>query len=346
MKKIVPATGEVTVFVYDAAGKLVAEYSTTIETANPQISYLTNDHLGSPRILTDQNGAVVSRRDFHPFGEEIVRAGYGQDTIREKFATYDRDGESGLDYAQARYYSANLGRFFSIDPENADADEEVPQTWNAYAYARNNPLKYADPSGEGVEICSGQDCRYYSEREWMTFLEANKKSGDFTFRGNNAYYRGNTEEVAFVIRSSSMLDESQMHFIRETADQSIKKAKVVGIAAASAVVVGACVGTGACAVVGSGLVIAGKILLKKTLKYSLKITKQMPKRGWTRQQVEATIKNPHATARTTFKGTGESATAYINKDGSYVVVKDATREIIQVSDKTRPWNFPGDWKWK
>jgi len=72
----------------------------------------------------------------------------------------------------------------------------------------------------------------------------------------------------------------------------------------------------------------------------------MSKRGWSKAEVEGTIKNAYTTAKTTYKGTGESATAFINKDGSYVVVKDATKEIIQISDKTRAWDFPTDWKWK
>ena len=49
IKKVVPATGETTVFVYDAGGALAAEYSTQVETADPQTSYLTTDNLGSPR---------------------------------------------------------------------------------------------------------------------------------------------------------------------------------------------------------------------------------------------------------------------------------------------------------
>ena len=153
VKKFVPATGETTIFVYDIEGKMVAEYSTLIE-QSPKISYLTHDHLGSPRILTDQFGAVTSRRDFMPYGEEITRTGYGQDSVREKFATYERDGESGLDYAQARYYSSSLGRFFSIDPENAGAFEENPQSWNAYQYSLNNPIVFTDPEGLDVRYCT------------------------------------------------------------------------------------------------------------------------------------------------------------------------------------------------
>ena len=105
VKKHVPSTGEVTVFVYDAGGKLIGEYSTVAAPQSPKVSYTTADHLGSPRILTDQNGATISRRDFMPYGEEITRSAYGQDSVREKFATYERDGETDLDYAQARMYA-------------------------------------------------------------------------------------------------------------------------------------------------------------------------------------------------------------------------------------------------
>jgi RHS repeat-associated protein len=107
--------------------------------------------------LTDQNGQVISRRDFLPFGEEIQSGiggrnsaqGYGgQDSIRQKFTGYERDTESDLDYAQARYYNKNHGRFTSVDPLMASGDPTNPQTWNRYIYCLNNPLIFIDPTGE------------------------------------------------------------------------------------------------------------------------------------------------------------------------------------------------------
>ncbi len=93
IKKYVPASGETTIFVYDAAGKQIAEYSTIVEgSSTAKVNYLTNDHLGSPRINTDQNGAIIARHDYHPFGEEIDGTGgrttglnYGDDTVRKQF---------------------------------------------------------------------------------------------------------------------------------------------------------------------------------------------------------------------------------------------------------------------
>ncbi len=104
---------ETVVFVY-SGGKLVAEYSTKAPTS-PKIKYLTEDHLGTPRIITNGLGAVESRRDFLPFGEEIGStvgarngSGFGYtpngDDVRQKFTGYQKDEESQLDFAEARMY--------------------------------------------------------------------------------------------------------------------------------------------------------------------------------------------------------------------------------------------------
>lgn len=146
---------EVTIFVYDASDKMVAEYSTTVAPqAQARISYLTSDHLGSPRITTDAVGNVFSRRDFLPFGEEIYTPqrtaglGYVADDIRQKFTSYERDNETDLDFAQARMYNKNHGRFTAVDLLMVSANLTNPQSWNRYIYCFNNPLIFIDPSGE------------------------------------------------------------------------------------------------------------------------------------------------------------------------------------------------------
>jgi len=101
-----------------------------------------------------------------PYGEEIARTGYGQDSVREKFATYERDEETDLDFAQARYFNTALGRYHSPDPETAGADFAEPQSWNGYSYVVNNPLMYADPLGlwKQVECSSGKGKCWEAER--------------------------------------------------------------------------------------------------------------------------------------------------------------------------------------
>jgi RHS repeat-associated protein len=139
-----------TIFVYDAGGALAAEYSTDTPT-NPITSYMTTDHLGSPRVITDKNGNVISRRDFMPFGEEIARINSGSDAIRKKFTGYEKDLETNLDFAEARMYQTKHGRFTAVDPLMASASPGNPQTFNRYSYTGNNPVNYTDPSG--LDVC-------------------------------------------------------------------------------------------------------------------------------------------------------------------------------------------------
>jgi len=91
-----------------------------------------------------------------PFGEEVAAGvggrttsqGYSQvDNVRQQFTGYERDGETGLDYAQARYFSSTQGRFISPDPLLASGQPAEPQSWNRYAYVLNNPLMFVDPFG-------------------------------------------------------------------------------------------------------------------------------------------------------------------------------------------------------
>ncbi len=166
VKKVVPGTGETTIFVYDASGKMVAEYSTTVAPqAQAKISYLTSDDLGSPRITTDAVGKVFSRRDFLPFGEEItstqtaqrnVNLNYGEDGIRQKFTSYERDNETDLDFAKARYHNSSVGRFTSPDDFVNDTHVSDSQSWNLYVYVRNNPLRLTDPTGKEIVKKNGK----------------------------------------------------------------------------------------------------------------------------------------------------------------------------------------------
>ena len=184
VKKDAPAINGLTRFVYDGSGKLVAEYEgeptpatnqpdkeyiygpsglLAIADASNNLTYLTPDHLGSNRVVTDASGNVQSRMDYYPFGGAIDSAtgnrtslsNYGfSTTLRQKFTGYERDDETGLDFAQARYYNNMGGRFISPDKPFVDQHTSNPQSWNLYTYVRNNPLKYIDDIGEELKYAS------------------------------------------------------------------------------------------------------------------------------------------------------------------------------------------------
>jgi len=120
------------------------------------INWLVSDHLGTPRLIIDQTGtaANVKRHDYLPFGEELLTAsrttplGYASgDGVRQQFTGYERDSETGLDYAINRYYASVQGRFILPDPLLSSGRATEPQSWNRYNYCSNNPLNIIDPSG-------------------------------------------------------------------------------------------------------------------------------------------------------------------------------------------------------
>jgi RHS repeat-associated protein len=150
---------------------------------------LSDDHLGTPRLITDSNGLVAERHDYLPFGEEVAAGTFGRNQtygstaglVNQKFTGKERDSESGLDYFGARYYGSALGRFTSpdefkggiVDPFTGQdietntalpyADITDPQTLNKYAYVRNNPLRYTDPNGHCIEdLCIGEGALVYA----------------------------------------------------------------------------------------------------------------------------------------------------------------------------------------
>jgi RHS repeat-associated protein len=135
-----PATSPTAEYIY-ARGKRVATIAAGVTT------YHYWDHM-SIRSSANATGEIVRTFGHYPFGETWYETG----TVDKwKFTTYERDAESGLDYASARFHSSRLGRFMSLDPW--PAAKQNPQSWNRYAYTQNNPISLSDPSG----MCDEED---------------------------------------------------------------------------------------------------------------------------------------------------------------------------------------------
>ena len=136
----------------------VEAYQAT-QTTNDSVQWLVVDHLGTPRIEADLTGNLtgIKRHDYLPFGEELFAGtggrttsqGYGgTEKVRQKFVGYERDNETGLDYAKNRYYSSTQGRYTTVDPMPIKKRHLLdPRDLNRYVYVANNPLRYIDPEG-------------------------------------------------------------------------------------------------------------------------------------------------------------------------------------------------------
>ena len=111
-----------------------------IET-NGSVYYAHSDELGSTLALTDTNGAIVAEFTYAPYGEILDHTGT-VDTPYTFVGGYGVWNEgSGLYQMKARYYSADVKRFVTVDPIGLMGGV------NSYGYCANNPIMFIDPSG-------------------------------------------------------------------------------------------------------------------------------------------------------------------------------------------------------
>ncbi|HEY0144113.1 MAG TPA: RHS repeat-associated core domain-containing protein [Thermoanaerobaculia bacterium] len=175
------------------------------------------DHLGNTRLITNASGVEVSRHKFFPFGEE--RSIYSTNAERKKFTGHERDYNGGtgsenveyIDYMHARYYSPVWGRFLAVDP--IDGYAANPQSFNRYSYARNNPLKYTDPSGldECPRGTEGISCFTFTyDFDWEGFNDFLAWSNFFFSGMANAWASDNLLGIGRVEMNNSTYQQGQL----------------------------------------------------------------------------------------------------------------------------------------
>ena len=159
-----------------ATGALIAEYvyagaRMLAEESGGTVKYYHQDRL-SARVLTDVSGNIAAQMSHEPFGEQLVER---EEVNKWRFTSYERDSETGSDYAISRQHQYAVGRFMRPDPVAGSIAD--PQSLNRYAYVANDPVNATDPLG--------------------LFLDA---SGCQTFVSGTLYYWKDTgKPVAFFI---------------------------------------------------------------------------------------------------------------------------------------------------
>ena len=110
--------------IYDAFGKLVAEYGSLQSTDEGGVKYVLSDWQGSIRATVSNTGFVKSRTDYTAFGEEIgsgtglrtsVQGLGNANNLRQKYGLTERDGTTGLDHMRFREHE-----------NQAEADSQAP----------------------------------------------------------------------------------------------------------------------------------------------------------------------------------------------------------------------------
>ncbi|MHC8406646.1 RHS repeat domain-containing protein [Pseudomonas sp. TMB3-21] len=143
-----PATGEERHVVSVEAGRChvrALHWVTKLprEVRNDQLRYSLSNHLNSSTLELDDQGAVLSREVYYPFGGTALWAGAGEIEAKYKTVRYsgkERDA-TGLYYYGYRYYAPWLQRWVSPDPA------WFTDGLNLFGYVINNPLTLKDPDG-------------------------------------------------------------------------------------------------------------------------------------------------------------------------------------------------------
>jgi RHS repeat-associated protein len=124
-----------------------------LQTDNPRLPrsplyrYQYSNHLRSADLELDGTGSVISYEEYHPYGITAYRATNGSVEVppkRYRYTGMEKDDETGLSYHGARHGAPWLARWISCDPLL------VAEDVNPYIFARNNPIRYSDPSGRQV----------------------------------------------------------------------------------------------------------------------------------------------------------------------------------------------------
>jgi RHS repeat-associated protein len=149
---------------------LSQNYNTSCPTsiASTTVNFVHTDHLSGSNIVSNEVGEIIENMDYYPFGEIRIDDKITSFNEQNKFTGHDYDALNGYSYMKARYQDGKTGKFINQDPMflnigslNEKAQKGLltdPQQLNSYAYARNNPLVYTDPTGQCVDGVSTLAC--------------------------------------------------------------------------------------------------------------------------------------------------------------------------------------------
>jgi RHS repeat-associated protein len=172
------------------------------------------NRLGSVATMTDAQGVYEQIWQYYPYGGDRVAYDILNDPNtrwwvmnRMKFTGLWRDDETGLDHTLYRKYSSTFGRWYSPDPAGKKGAKLIdPQTWNMYAYVRNNPTTFTDPTGLVVQCSSGlgkkdmATCQSIINKANLT-----DKKGNYLYpKLHDVYKRLNDEKRIFEIQNAKL----------------------------------------------------------------------------------------------------------------------------------------------
>ncbi len=151
-------------FHISAGDRMVYTYSSDSSVSE----YYHPDHLHSAQVMSTTGGGLYQHYEYAAYGNSRYTLSPTAFPVSRRYTSQILDEETGLYYFGARYYDPVIGRFIQADmviPNRYD-----PQAYDRYAYARDNPFEYVDPSGHAWQMFSGE---YWKNLAHRVFIGGN-----------------------------------------------------------------------------------------------------------------------------------------------------------------------------
>ena len=176
-------------FVYGLG--LIAE-----EDATDEYHVYHFDERGSTLAMTDDEGSIVNRNAYSPYGERINQHGI----VSTRFLYNGKYGvitdDNGLNSMRSRFYDPETMHFLQQDFLIGDSYNS--QTLNRYAYAEGNPISFIDPLG--LKRSSVTHKNLLGENSWLKwFLVGASKLSSIGGVGTFFYYQNKLKKAKLIM---------------------------------------------------------------------------------------------------------------------------------------------------
>ena len=210
-------------------------YCSFEQNQNPVFHYYEKDHLGSIRMVVNENGTMEQVNHYYPFGGVYGDLSYNSEYQRNKYIGKEFDHMYGLDWYDhgARMYDAARLAWDRMEPLY---DKYYPL--NTYLYSGNNPINSIDDDGNRIIVWykdkigndqsfvfTGQETKELPQNQFVrdfiqayfynikngggkAMLEAAKSQVDFNLfnaldlKVNESYYQNNGRKDKYVVWQS------------------------------------------------------------------------------------------------------------------------------------------------
>ena len=139
--------GKVSQILFDAgyvevgSGQSTLQSESLADTLTLTFKYFNKDHLGSNRVVINENDSMEQVTHYYPFGTVYADAGLDPNLQKFKYNGKELDLMHGLnsyDYGARQYYAA-VPTWDRVDP----MAEKYPNE-SAYSYCKSNPVRMID----------------------------------------------------------------------------------------------------------------------------------------------------------------------------------------------------------